>query len=306
MARDFPKIIPSKAELKHFLKNEPKYLFFDILGSLIYGIGIYSFAFNADFAPGGVTGLSMILNKALNGAIPIGILIVLINIPFIILALRFLGGLFLIRTVQTLLINALFLDVIMPMFPSYPIENEFYNLLAAIFAGAISGIGLAVIYGANSSTGGSDLLIMSLRKIRPHLSIGEITILIDGLIILIGVFVYKSINALLYGIIFTVCMTVFIDKFTSGRNAGKVALIISDKSQILWLAIEEETDRGATFLKAEGAYTGEDRKVLMVACSKKELPKIRKVIRRLDSNALMIVMDYSDARGYGFNPSYID
>ncbi|MDO5015578.1 MAG: YitT family protein [Eubacteriales bacterium] len=298
--------LPSKADFKRFLKNEPRYLLMDILGSFIYAAGVYGFAFNADFAPGGVTGLAMILNKIFDGILPIGTLIILINIPFVILALHYLGGMFLIRTVQTLLFNALFLDVVLPQFPTYPIDNPVANLLAAIFAGAISGLGLSIIYAAGTSTGGSDLLILSLKKIKPHLSLGEITILIDGSIILIGVFVYRSINALLYGIIFTFCTTVVIDAFSRGKISGKVCLIISDHSKEIWQAISTSIGRGATFLKAEGAYTGVEKKVLMCACSKKEVPNVRRVVNQCDDKALTIIMDYSDARGYGFSPPYED
>ena len=226
-------IIPTKDQWQHYFQNAPHYLLMDIIGSFFYAAGVMIFVYNADFAPGGVTGISLILNHFFP-SLTIGVLSILINIPIIFVALRFLGGMYLIRTLQTILINAFFLDVILPIFPTYPINGPVDNLFAAVFGGVIYGFGLGIIYQTGTCTGGSDLVIMSIRKVKPHFSVGEITILIDGLIILAAVFVYKSFYSFIYCILFAASETVVIDKFMSGAIAGKVALIISDQSlQIL-------------------------------------------------------------------------
>lgn len=301
----YANIIPTKEQWQRFIENEPRYLLMDIIGSFFYAAGVMIFVFNADFAPGGVTGVSLIFNHFFPG-LTIGVLSILINIPIIFLALRFLGGLYLIRTFQTILINAFFLDIVLPFFPKYPITGPVDNLFAAVFGGVIFGLGLGIIYQTGTCTGGSDLVIMSIRKVKPHFSVGEITILIDGIIILAGVFVYKSLNALMYGILFTASYTVVIDRFMSGATAGKMALIISDHSKEIWEDIRENLERGGTFLKAEGAYSGADKKILLVACNKKQVPAIRKIVGSFDPKALTIILDYSEARGEGFIPHYED
>lgn len=304
-SKKYANIIPSKDQWTHFFKNEPRYLLMDVIGSFFYAAGIMIFVYNADFAPGGVTGITLILNHFFP-SLALGLLSILINVPIILLALRYLGGLYLIRTFQTILVNAFFLDIILPFFPTYPINGPVDNLFAAVFGGAIYGLGLGIIYQTGTCTGGSDLVIMSIRKVKPHFSVGEITILIDGIIILVGVFVYKSLNALMYGILFTASYTVVIDKFMSGAISGKIALIISDHSQEIWEVIKSKLARGGTFLKAEGAFSGVDKKVLLVACNKKQVPEIRKIVGEEDPKALTIFLDYAEARGEGFIPHYED
>lgn len=299
-------LIPTPQEWQDFLKHEPKYLLYDIVGSFIYAFGVYTFANEADFAPGGVTGLAMILNYILDGLLPIGTLSILVNIPILFFAVRHLSGMYLIRTFQTLIMNAVFLDFVVPIIPCYQINVPSDNLLAALAAGAISGIGLAIMYSAGTCTGGSDLIIMSLRKIKPHMSLGQLTALIDGSIIVLGMIAYKNVNALIYGIIFTVVFTVVMDKILVGIDSGKVALVISDQPTLLWQEISSKLGRGGTFLYAEGAYSAQKKKVLMVACSNKQVPDLRKIIGHVDPKALTIILDYTEALGEGFNPSYLD
>lgn len=286
-----------KQNLRLGLKHEGKYLIWDCIGSLLYGIGIYSFAAHASFAPGGITGAAMIINYLFK-VLPIGSLTVLLNIPIILVSLRFLGLGYLLRTFQTLLMNAIFIDLILPALPHYT-GNP---LLAAIFSGSLSGLGLAILYNAGTCTGGSDLVIMTMRKLKPHLSIGQITMIIDGSIILIGIFVYKSIDAMLYGIIYTICSTMVIDKMMYGFVSGKVALIISENSQEVSAKILNQIHRGVTRIRGEGMYTRNEKNILMCACSKNQIPNIKKIVHECDEKALLIVLESNEVHGTGFLP----
>lgn len=285
-----------RERFRAFAKQEAVNLFWDVSGSIVYALGIYTFAAYAGFAPGGITGASMIINY-LTGS-PIGTMAVLLNIPIILVSLKYLGKGYLLRTLQTLVVNALFIDVVMPMLPHYTGSP----LLAALFSGGLSGLGLSIIYNAGSCTGGSDLVIMSLRKLKPHLSIGEITMMIDGSLILVGAFVYKNIDAVLYGILFTLVSTYVIDHRMEGYASGKMSLIISDRHAEIAELIQQELRRGATLLKGEGTYTRREKNVLMCACQRHQLPKLRKMVQETDPDAMMIVMEYNEVRGRGFQP----
>lgn len=281
---------------KEKIYKQSSYLMYDVLGSIAYALGVYTFASNANFAPGGIVGIGVILNYLFK--LPIGLIVLVFNIPVVLIALRYLGKRYLLRTLQTLLVNALFLDLLAPLFPRYSGSP----MLAALFGGGISGLGLAVIYSAGSCTGGSDLLIMSMRKVRPHLSVGQITLLIDGSLILLGAFIYSNVDAVLYGILFTLASIFIIDRYMSGLTSGKMTLIVSRKGEEIAAKILEESGRGVTRLRGEGMYSGNQTDVLMCACSRPQLTRIRQTVVDGDADAMMIVLDFNEVRGRGFLP----
>ncbi len=278
-------------------RNMAKEILLDCLGSLLYAIGIYYFAKNADFAPGGISGVAVIINHFFE-FMPIGTVSLLLNIPIIIGSHRYLGTGYLLRTARTLVISAIFMDIVVPMFGMY----QGMPLLAAIYAGVFSGAGLALIYNNNTCTGGTDLVIMSARKVKPHMSIGQITMVIDGSIIFLGWIVFGNIDAVLYGFLFTAMSTLVIDKMMSGFNSGKLALIISDHSQAIAASISEKVQRGSTKLMAKGSYSGADKDVLLCACSRAQQVRISRIVKDIDEKAFMIVLDYNEVRGQGFQP----
>ena len=163
----------------------------DILGSILFAIGVYTFAKSADFAPGGVTGLALILNHLWQ--CPIGTATLALNLPIILLSYRVMGRKFLFKSFRTMAISTFFLDIVFPFTPVYT-GNP---LLAALFSGAFMGAGLALVYMRGSSTGGTDFLIFTVKKLRPHFSMGQVTLLIDLSVILLGGVFFRNIDALL-------------------------------------------------------------------------------------------------------------
>ncbi len=267
----------------------------DVIGSFLYAIGISFFAAKADFAPGGITGIAMIIHHYLPD-LGIGFMSLVINIPVAIICYRLLGRVFFFKSVKSMLISALFLDVIVPHLGFYQ-DNP---LLAALFAGALSGIGLAIIYMPGSSTGGTDFVIMSIRKLKPHLSIGSISLIVDGIVILLGWPVFGDINAVLYGVLMTIVSTTIIDKLMYGTGTRRMLLVISDKAKEIADAIMEETERGATLADVRGAYTGKPHQMMMCVCSKVEVFTSRRIINRIDPGAIVMLTTVDEAYGEGF------
>lgn len=269
---------------------------FDIIGGTLYAAGIYSFASQAEFAPGGISGLAIIVNHYLN--IPIGICTLLLNIPVVLLCLKTLGRAFLFRSLRTMVISTLIMDLVFPLLPVYTGDS----LMAALFAGALSGAGLALIYWRGSSTGGTDFLIMSIRKKLPHLSIGTISIVTDGAVILLGGLVFGRIDAVLQGIVMTAVSTTLIDKITSGFMTGQVAFVVTSRGKEVSDVIMTELERGVTAIGATGMFSGKDRSVLMCACSRAEACRIRAIAYHEDKTALVLLCPYDTAYGLGFQP----
>ncbi|MBQ1821372.1 MAG: YitT family protein [Clostridia bacterium] len=291
---------------KYGWKVAVKDVLHDIVGSILYAAGIYTFAATANFAPGGITGVAMIINHYFP-FLRIGLLSLLINVPVAIICYRLLGRVFFFKSVKSMLISAFFMDVIFPLLPQYDAAASPINpLLAALFAGALSGIGLAIIYMPGSSTGGTDFVIMSIRKLKPHLSIGTISLIVDGVVILLGWPVFGNLNAVLYGVLMTIVSTTIIDKIMYGTGTRRMLLVVSDKAQEIANAIMEETERGATLADVRGAYTGKPHQMMMCVCSKIEVFPSRRIINRIDPNAIVMLTTVDEAYGEGFWEPDID
>ena len=284
-----------KLKKKLCIQEWGKDLVMDILGALLYGAGISVFAVNADFAPGGITGMAILVNHFLP-FLPIGALTILINVPVVILCYAYLGKKYLLKSAISMGIIAFMLDIVFPRLPSYSGDP----LLAALFAGLLSGVGLALIYSRGYCTGGSDFIIMAIRKKFPHLSVGSITLLIDGAIILAGGFVFGRVDAVLQGIVMTAASTVMIDKILYGTGSGKRITIITDKGQAVADAIGKQIGRGVTMMQVTGAYSGLPHTLLLVACSNQEGYRVKKLVYSIDEKALIMISPNDEVFGEGF------
>lgn len=183
-------------------------MMYDLIGSVFIGISIVCFAVAADFAPGGVNGLAVMANYLSN--IPIGLATILINIPIILFTFHSLGKLFFLYSVKTMLISSLFIDYVLCNLPVY----HGNRLLAAILAGLTAGIGYSLIFNEGSSTGGTDFIIAAIKKKRPKMTFGLLAFVIDGIIVLFSIFVFKEALAFIYGMLYTVITSVALDLCT--------------------------------------------------------------------------------------------
>ena len=279
-----------KLTAKDLLKD----LLFDIVGSLLIAIGIYNFALYANLPLAGISGICLILYK-LTG-LPIGLGTVLLNIPIAALCYKLLGHHFFLRSIKSMLISSFFIDVVAPLFPVYQGDR----LLAAICTGVISALGYALIYLRSSSTGGSDFVIMSVKALKPHLSLGNITFAIDGAIILVGGLMFSDTDGIIYGIMMSYLMSMVIDKVMYGVDRGKVALIVTEHGEAIAFEVERLTGRGATFLKAQGSFSKLDKQVVMVACDNKEMFRVQQVAKQCDPKSFTVVLESSEVLGEGF------
>ena len=269
-------------------------ILYDISGSILYAAGIYTFAGNAGFAPGGVSGLALITDHL--WGFPVGTMTLLLNIPLVIISYRAVGRQLLIKSAVTMVISSLFLDVIFPMFPVYSGDR----LIASVCSGAFLGAGMALFYLRGSSSGGIDFLALTIKKKRPHMTIGVITMLIDLVVILLGWPVFGDVDAVLYGVLATFVSTVVIDKILYWAGAGTLAIIITERGKETAERISERAGRGVTSLRAVGAYTRTDREVLLCACSKAEAYLVKSAVQEADDKAFFMFTETSEVFGEGF------
>ena len=270
-------------------------ILFDIAASFLLGIGIYSFIEPANIAPGGVSGISLMIKYLWN--IPIGIMNVVINIPLLILSFRYLGKKFTWRSMRTLLISSIILDgIVTPYLPQYMGDR----MLGTIYGGVFVGLALGLIFARGGTTGGTDIVSYLLELKYPHIPIGQIMMAIDCVVIGISVLVFRDLEAALFAVVALFCQTKVINGLVYGRDKGTVVYIISRKSREIADEILHELDRGVTVLKGQGAYSKEDKNVLYCVLRIQEFPALKKLVYQIDKKAFVVVSEATRIHGEGF------
>ncbi len=272
---------------------------FFIVGSLLYATAIKIFISPNHIAPGGITGISTILNYLLGT--PIGTMILILNVPLLILAIIFIGGEFTVKTIFSTVLISVAIDLL----PNFYIYKG-NLLLAAVYGGVISGAGLALVFLRGSTTGGSDLASRLLRKRLPYISMGRMIMVIDVCVIITATIVYHNLEIALYSIISIFTCSKVIDNILFGADNGKLYLIISQKEQEICEAVTRELNRGITLIKSKGYYTGNDRELLMCAVRRHEAAKLLTIVRRIDPVAFLIATEAGAIIGEGFRPIHKD
>ena len=283
--------------MKHY-KNKFHELIIQLLwelgGSVLIAIGIYNFAVQAAFPMTGFSGISIILYQLFN--IPIGLSTILMNIPLAAICYKLLGRKFFISSLRCMVISSVVIDYVAPLFPVYTGSR----LLAALCTGIFAGAGYALIYTRNSSTGGSDFIIMAVKALKPHLSVGKIAFCSDILIILVGGILLKDVDGIIYGMIVNYIIAIVADKIMYGMNSGKMTLIVTEQGQKVCQVIDDCCQRGSTILHAEGGYQGDKKDVVMCACSNKEMYAVQQAVKDIDPQSFMIVLESNEVHGEGF------
>lgn len=283
--------------MKHY-KNKFHELIIQLLwelgGSVLIAIGIYNFAVQAAFPMTGFSGISIILYQLFN--IPIGLSTILMNIPLAAICYKLLGRKFFISSLRCMFISSVVIDYVAPLFPVYTGSR----LLAALCTGIFAGAGYSLIYTRNSSTGGSDFIIMAVKALKPHLSVGKIAFCSDIGIILLGGILFKDVDGIIYGMIVNYIIAIVADKIMYGMNSGKMTLIVTEQGQKVCQVIDDCCQRGSTILHGEGGYQGDKKQVVMCACSNKEMYAVQQAVKDADPQSFMIVLESNEVHGEGF------
>lgn len=268
--------------------------FMETLGGFLVAVALDSFAVNAGFPLTGFSGIALIFNRL--WGMPIGATIILLNIPLSFLCYKLLGKGFFLRSIRCMMISSIFIDYIGPMLPAYDGDR----LLAALCTGVTMGLGYGLIYMQNSSTGGADFVVMALKAVRPHLSLGRLAFITDVVIVLAGGFLFRDVDGIIYGMIVSFIFSVVIDKVMYGANAGKLTLIVTEHGKLVCDTIDETCKRGTTILKAAGGYKQEDKQVVMCACSDKQMYQVQQAVKAVDPASFMVVLESNEVHGEGF------
>ena len=281
--------------MRTLLKEEGKNLILLVVGILIYDIGTHAFVEPAQVAPGGAIGVALLINHLTD--LPIGMLTMATNIPLLILAWFYLSRRFAVTTAVTTALSSAVLDLaVAPVCPVY-VGDRF---LCSLYGGVVIGVGMALIFLAGTTTGGSDILGYLLQKKRPQMSIGRALLLVDGVVLVISIFVFGNVDAALFGLITLFAQTKVIDSIIYGGEVSTMATVITKRPEEIAHRVIVDLDRSATLLKAQGAYSKEDTTMLLCTVRKSQFPRLKRIIYETDPDAFMMATETSEVLGFGF------
>ncbi len=275
--------------MKTFLKD----LFFLTLGSLIYAFAIEGFLVPSRIIDGGVTGVSMILNTVSN--IPLGILILVINIPFIVLALQKLGKRFVISTFYSILVFSAGVTLFNHILHGHCIIENLELFLVSIFGGLILGSGVGLVIRNGASLDGTEILAIYTTKKIPF-SVGEIIMFINLFIFTVAGFVYDWQHAM-YSIVTYFIAYKTMDVVIEGLNESKSVFVITDYSKEIGTDIIEKMDVSVTYIDAEGGYSGQKKRIVYCVISRLQVQKLKEIAKNIDPRAFIAIENVYEVEG---------
>lgn len=284
-------------ELRFMERKTWKQRFFDYVvltvASMIYGVAIGLFLDPNSLAPGGVTGIAIILNRLTN--LETGTWILFINIPILILGTWKFGLRFILSTMYCTALTAFFTNLFAPI--GAVTTDPF---LAAVVGGALMAVAMGWVFKAGATTGGTDIIVKVLRLKFPHLKTGSLFLLTDAVIVTASAFVFRNIDRALYAGLAVFITSFLLDVVLYGRDGAKLIYIISDNSESITKRLLEELDIGVTYMQATGAYSGKEKRVIFCAIRKQLAPKAEEIVKDEDPLAFMIVSSATEIFGEGY------
>ena len=298
----------SRFSKKNIIKALKIYLWI-IVGSFITAASINVFMVPYKIAPGGVSGIATVTYYLTGGKLPVGVMMLALNIPLFIAGMRFIGRQFIIRTFFSTLFLSLVIDTTEPI-SRYFVDHYLVKLepspsppdllLYSIFGGFLMGVGLGIVFKAGATTGGTDLASRIVHHFIPNLTMGQILLFIDTAVIVFAAVAFNSFILGLYAIVTLFISSKVIDAILEGVNFAKAVFIISDHSDEIAVKILKDLDRGVTALRGTGMYTGNDKRVLLCVLERGQIPGLKEIVRNVDEKAFIILTDIREVLGEGF------
>lgn len=280
----------------HFSKEGLFNLIKITIAAIFYSIGIGLFIDPNNLVPGGATGIAIMVNR-LTG-VETGTMVFLINIPLMLIGVWKLGIQFLLKTIYAIMITSTFINI----FAMMPRATDDI-LLASLAGGILISASVGYIFKAGATTGGTDIVVQLVKLKYKHLKSGLIFMITDMTIIALSIFVFKNIDSALYSAITVVTSSIILDIVLYGKDEAKLLYIIlrsEENEQILAKRLLEELEVGVTYLKGYGAYKNHEKKVLLCAIRKQQLPKAKELVKEVDENSFVIITSANEIFGEGY------
>lgn len=264
-----------------------------LIASLLYAISIALFLDPNQLAPGGVSGIAIIVNHLTK--LPTGTLILMMNIPLLALGMWKLGFKFVLSTLVAVISSSIFTDLLAPY---GPLTRD--PLLAACAGGALLAVGIGLLFKLGATSGGTDILIRVIKLKYKHLKTGSLFLITDCCVIAASALAFHNVDLALYAAIATIVSSFCLDLVLYGRDEAKLVYLITDHEKAIAKRLLEELEIGVTYLQGQGAYTRDNKKVILCAMQKRLLPQVQEIAMEEDPCAFLIVTSASEIFGEGF------
>lgn len=268
-----------------------------IIGCTLYAVAINFFNVPNRISQGGFSGLAIVINYLTD--LPVGAINLALNIPILLIALKFIGKKFVFKTLWVTVL----LSVIIDLVALIPYEYTSDTLLASIFSGALLGAGVALVAARGSTTGGTDVLSKLLRLAFPHISYGKLVMFSDMVVIAISAIVFRSIESALYAAVVIFVSSKVIDYILYGMAKSKMLMVVTDRADEISQQLVSNSPRGVSIIPAKGAFTGQEKNMLICVLRSNEVAPAIKLIKSIDPNTFTIITEANEIIGKGFKPT---
>ena len=279
----------SKKQIKNMVWNYVKMT----LAAVVYSVGISLFLDPNELAPGGVTGISIILNR-LTG-VETGTLILLLNVPILLLGAWKFGIKVIISTLYCIVFVSLLTNMLAPV---GALTTE--PILAILAGCSMIAIGMGFVFRAGGTTGGTDIIIKVIRRSKPHIRTGTLLLLLDAAVVLLSVIVFRDLDKALYAGLGAFVTSLVLDLVLYGRDEAKMIYIISDHAGKIADRLLLELRVGVTYVEGRGAFSGRAKDIILCVMRKPLFPKAEEIVKQEDSEAFMIISSATEIYGEGY------
>ncbi len=275
------------------MKTVLKKCFMIVCGAVVLAIALDLFLIPADIAPGGISGLSIVLNHVFK--IPVGILVMALNIPIFLWSMKYFDYKFLLYSLFGMVVLSTSIDAFAFI---RPVTSDL--ILSSVYGGAMMGLGVGLVFRSGATTGGTEIIAQILKYHFPGFSVGRFVLIIDAVIVALAGLVYGKWEVALYSAVALYISAVVVDLIVEGIDFAKMVFIISDNPKEITSEIYKNLVRGTTALSGSSMYTNTDKTVLMCVVKQYEIGKLKNIIQSVDDSAFVIVSDAREVLGKGF------
>jgi uncharacterized membrane-anchored protein YitT (DUF2179 family) len=280
-------------------KNKKLKALFEIIsffvGVIIFSAGIGLFITPGKIAIGGFTGISIIINQLMS--FPVGVVIIVLNIPMFIICARIFGIKFIFKTIVGVIASSVLIDLFGVL---QPFKEVLSMELCALFGGVLQGVGLGIIYLNGYTTGGSDLVIWLLKLKFPHMTTGFILFIFDSIVVTVAALISRDAQSVLYSAIAIFSYTKVLDTILGSNERANLALIISGRYTEIADNIMTVLNRGVTVIESKGWFSKESKPMIMCVIDRSQIYTLRNIINEYDPDAFFILTDAREVIGLGF------